>query len=95
MLPGKAFGIAISLGDDRDEDNAFQLGLQTFVDGMGLQEAIIGVAVEIDADIFFKGSSNFPFEVGHKIGYPPIVLIVFMAIGDKDVVLEVRDDGSH
>jgi hypothetical protein len=44
------------LGNDGNKDEAFEFALKTFVNGMGFQQAIVGVGVEIDGDgIFDRG----------------------------------------
>ena len=37
MLPGKTFGITVSLGNDWNENQAFQFAFQAFVNNMVLE----------------------------------------------------------
>ena len=92
MLPGKAFGIAISLGNDRDENEALQFPFETLVHVVGFKEAVAGVGVKVDGDVFFESGFEFYFQGIDKLRYPVIAFIVFLTIPDEHIILEAGED---
>lgn len=92
MLPGKTFKVAISLRNDGDEDETFQLAFQAFGYVVGFKQAIVGVGVKVDGDIFFESGSKFLAQVFDKFAHPTIIFIILMAVGDKDVVFKAGNN---
>ena len=91
MLPGKAFGVTVGLGDDGDKDEALQFAFEAFVYVVGLEQAVMGVFIEIDGDIFFEGGFEFLSQISHKFCYPAVVLVVFLTVGNENVVFVIWD----
>ncbi len=59
MLPGKGFRVAIGLGDDRNEDEALELAFYALIYMVSLQQAIVGVGIEVNRNGLFDSSGQF------------------------------------
>ena len=55
MFPCKGFRIAIGAGNDRDKNEAVEFFFQGFIDIVGLEQTIMGVDIEINADLLLEG----------------------------------------
>jgi hypothetical protein len=83
------------LRNDRNENEAFKFSLQAFVDVMCFQESVMGILVEVNGDLFFEGGLEFPLKIGNEITNPAVVLVVLLAVADKNVVFETWNDRGH
>jgi hypothetical protein len=45
------------------------------------------IDIEIDTDLFLESSFKFLPEIFNKLRYPAVVLVVFLAITDEDVII--------
>src|SRR6267142_1391768 len=95
MLPGEALRIAIRLGNDRNKDQTFEFALQALVYGMGFEQPIVWIFIEVDGDIFFERGIEFGLERTDKLRDPMITFVVLLAVGDKNVILKAADQGRH
>jgi hypothetical protein len=46
----------------------------------------MGVDVKINADLLLKCRLEFPLQVINKLGNPAVVLVIFLAVADENVV---------
>ena len=90
MLPRKTFGIAIRLGNDRNEDEALQFTFEAFVNVVSFKQSIVRVFIEVNIEWFFDSRCEFFFQSVYKLRYPAAPVII-VAVGNEDVVLETRN----
>ena len=62
---------------------------------MMLLKPVMGVYVEIDGDVVLERGLEFLLEVGDKFGHPAVILVIFLAVGKKDVVVISRNQAGH
>ena len=62
---------------------------------MYFKKPVVRVLVKIDGDVLLKGSLQLFFQVINKRCYPAVVLIVFLAVADEDVVFVSGDYAGH
>src|SRR5262245_17392387 len=86
MLPGKTLRIAVGLGKNGNEDQALQFVLQAHADVVCFKESVVGILVEVNGNILLEGGLQLPFKVIDESGYPAVVFVVFLAVGNEDVV---------
>ena len=55
----------------------------------------MGICIEVNGYLVLEGGFQFAFQMGYKLAYPAIVLIVFVTIADEDVVFKSWDQGGH
>ena len=53
---------------------------------MRFQQAIVRIGVEVNGDVFFECGFKFCFERLYEFRYPMVALVIFLTIGNKDVV---------
>lgn len=58
------------------------------------EQAIVGVLVEINSDWFFDCSAQFLFQILNKVRYP-VIEVVVVPIGDKDIVCKFGNNRGH
>ena len=71
------------------------LSFQDLVHAVGFQQAVVGVGVKVDGDILFEGGFELGLQCLYKLRNPLISLIVFVAIGYKNVVFVTGKDRGH
>src|SRR6185295_3475225 len=91
MIPGKAFGITIGLGDNGDEDQAAELVFERVIDIVGGQQSVVGIFVEVNRDILLERTFKFCLQGIDKFAHPMVTFVILLAVGNKDVVFETGD----
>ena len=62
---------------------------------MGLQESVVRIYIKIYTDLILECGFKFTFQMIHKFSYPAVILVVCMAIADKDVIVISLDKTWH
>jgi hypothetical protein len=83
------------LRNNGNEDQAFKLAFKTLLYVVGFQQAIVRVGVKVDGDVFLECRFKFGPQCFNKLRNPLISLIVFVTIGDEDIVFVPGDYGWH
>jgi hypothetical protein len=53
------------------------------------------IFIKVNGDILLKRGFEFPFQIIDKFRYPTVILIVFLAVADEDVVFVAWYYGWH
>jgi hypothetical protein len=53
------------------------------------------ILIKINGDVLLDRRIKFLLQVCHKLSYPAIILVVFLAVADEDVILVAGDDRGH
>lgn len=91
MLPGIAIRVAVRLRDDRNKDNGLEFVAKTLVHAVIFQQSVKWVLIKVNRYVFFEGGVKFLSKRLHKLAYPLIRSIVFVAITYKDIVFKTWD----
>ncbi len=59
---------------------------------MGLKQAVMRVYVEINADLFLECSLKFTLQLIDKFRHPTVMLVVFLAVRDENVIIITIDN---
>ena len=62
---------------------------------MGFQEAVVGVDIEVNRYLLLEGSFKLLLEVVDKLCYPAIIFVVFLSVGDKNIILVSGNEAGH
>ena len=62
---------------------------------MSFQKTVMWIFVKVNTDLFLKRRFKLTFQVTDKLRYPAIVLVVFLAVGDEDIVFVTGDETGH
>jgi hypothetical protein len=53
------------------------------------------VDVKVNTYLFLKSGFKFLFKISDKLGNSAIILVVFLAVADENVVFITRDEAAH
>jgi hypothetical protein len=53
------------------------------------------IDVKINTDLFLKGRFKFPIQIANKISYPTIMLVILLAVADKDIGFKSMYETCH
>jgi hypothetical protein len=62
---------------------------------MSLKKTIVRINVKIDTDILLESSLKLTFQTVDKLCYPTVLFIIFLAVGNEDVVVVSFDYTRH
>src|SRR4030042_4007749 len=95
MFQCKGFGITVGTGNDGNKNQAFQFLIERGSYIMCFQEPVMGINIEIYADLLLESLVKFNFQSFNEFAHPPVSLVVFLAITDKNVILVTLDKTGH
>ena len=74
---------------------AFKLFLKGSINIMSLKEPVMWIDIKINSDFFLESLVEFSLQGFDKFTYPPVTLVVFLAITDENIILETWNDTCH